>query len=472
VRRLIVLGALKSNPWPRVILPRFRSRAQICNAIFASLIGRLLIGLVALISVYADANKDVLRLRDQLISTTASDRRDAAQALGRMGRNAQPAILDLIHALQDPNSDVQEAAAEALRQIGEESVPALIDTLKDQRPEVRAAAAHGLAHLGPSARPAVKDLIRALEDDDRRVREFATGALGNLGADAVEDLIRASNTHNEEVRENAAIALANIGQPSVPRLLGELVTGNPEIRASAAHALGHVAGRVSSKEAFYALLGTLHDPDIKVRNAGVQALVNIGPKAVPSLIESLKDPAPEVRVLASTSLERIGAAKQSIPRLMDVLKDSNPDVRVAAAHALVSVAHRLYLDDDPEAVPLLTVIEPALRAAPGIDPVHADEIHSELANLERIQVQSWVKSLLKETGHPLLTVATLLVALIYLLWALILGLVILRHAPLRVLAWNESLAAPTDQADVEISVFSSKLKLSLNSLGRRAIAPV
>jgi HEAT repeat protein len=432
-------------------------------------IGHIAIALLALTSIQADVIKDLGRLRDQLISATSSDRQIAAQALGRMGRSAEPAIPDLIRAMQDQNHDVQEAAAQALGQIGRESVPALIFALKDQSPKVRAAAAHGLVHVGPSATRAVPDLIRALGDNDRHVRDFAMRALGTIGGDAVGDLIRVSNTPNPEVRENAAKALAQIGQPSVPGLLANLVDDSPEIRASAAHALGHVGYRVPSKELLDALIRSLHDPDIQVRNAAVQAFVNVGQKAVPSLIESLNDQAPDVRSLAANSLEGIGEAKPAIPLLMSVLRAPESDVRIAAAHALASIAHRLYLDNDPEAVPLLRELEPALRAAQNVGRVHADWVHSELVTLERSQVVSWSDRILstfaRAREHPMAAVAIVLVPL-YLFWALLLNLVILRSLPLTVLAWNEALTEPTGPVDVEIPVPGAKLKLSLNSLIR------
>jgi HEAT repeat protein len=44
-------------------------------------------------------------------------RRNAAEALGRVGPEARPAVPLLVQALKDEDSDVQDAAAEALKRI-------------------------------------------------------------------------------------------------------------------------------------------------------------------------------------------------------------------------------------------------------------------------------------------------------------------------------------------------------------------
>jgi hypothetical protein len=151
------------------------------------------------------------------------------------------------------------------------------------------------------------------------------------------------------------------------------------------------------------------------------------------------------------------------------LRDPNPEARVAAAHALASIAKRLYLDDDPEAIPLLKRIEPALRAADGIDSVHADAVRSDLASLERIGRPSWADNLLKTVGlakeHPVLAIAIVLVPS-YLIWGLVLRFLILPRSPLTVLAWNEALTASAGAVDVEVPVYGSKLNFSLKSAVR------
>ncbi|PWU01800.1 MAG: hypothetical protein C5B51_22015 [Terriglobia bacterium] len=68
-------------------------------------------------------------------------------------------------------------------------------------------------------------------------------------------------------------------------------------------------------------------------------------------------------------------------------------------------------------------------------------------------------------GHPIWG-AVFLIVVIYLLWAFLLRFIILRFAPLKVLAWNEGLIQGADQIEVEVPVSGSKLKFPFKSVLR------
>src|SRR5260370_19868176 len=79
----------------------------------------------------------------------------------------------------------------------------------------------------------------------------------------------------------------------------------------------------------------LKNPDSNVRGRAVEALAQLGPaaaKAVPALIEVLKDRDPQVRVEATQALAAIGTG--AIGALVDALKESNKYVRMGAALTL------------------------------------------------------------------------------------------------------------------------------------------
>ncbi len=87
----------------------------------------------------------------------------------------------------------QEAAAQALGQIGKPAVPSLVQALRHRDPEVRRNAALVLARIGPPAAEAVPELIASLDDQEEGVRMAATRALGQIGpaaAPAVPALMR------------------------------------------------------------------------------------------------------------------------------------------------------------------------------------------------------------------------------------------------------------------------------------------
>jgi HEAT repeat protein len=68
------------------------------------------------------------------------------------------------------------------------------------------------------------------------------------------------------------------------------------------------------------------------------ALAQIGPGAVPGLIEALRSKNANVRRIAAKVLGKIGpAARQAVPWLRPLLKDEQGGVREAAAQALKQI---------------------------------------------------------------------------------------------------------------------------------------
>ncbi|MGA7076917.1 MAG: HEAT repeat domain-containing protein, partial [Halobacteriota archaeon] len=157
--------------------------------------------------------RDVKGLIKALGYKKGSDVRiNAASVLGEI--SDPHAVEPLIKMLNDADSDVCKAAAEALGRIGEPAVKTLIKVLSDADWGVResAAAADALGRIGDSR--AVEPLIRVLSDADSHVRESAAAAeaLGRIGdSRAVEPLIRALNDADSDVRTNAADALDTFG---------------------------------------------------------------------------------------------------------------------------------------------------------------------------------------------------------------------------------------------------------------------
>jgi HEAT repeat protein len=82
-------------------------------------------------------------------------------------------------------------------------------------------AAIGLIHLGREAKPALPQLIEALRNKRHNGRVFVVRTLGMLGADAapaVPDLIAALEEHRTEVQHDAVIALRAIGPAAAEAL--------------------------------------------------------------------------------------------------------------------------------------------------------------------------------------------------------------------------------------------------------------
>jgi CubicO group peptidase (beta-lactamase class C family) len=186
-----------------------RRRARLALGGLAAL--TLLVGRIALAEGQAEGT--VAALTAGLRNQEAAVRERSALELGKAGPGAVAAIEPLVEVLADVDPYVAGAAAEALRGIGAESVPALSRALGDARENVRVGAAIALGKLGWEGREAVRGLVRALSDPKENVRWCAVNALGAAGAAAsaaVPALREALHDADEDVRRGAALALERI----------------------------------------------------------------------------------------------------------------------------------------------------------------------------------------------------------------------------------------------------------------------
>jgi HEAT repeat protein/outer membrane protein assembly factor BamB len=142
-----------------------------------------------------------LRDEDSLVA------RDAARALGALGKKATPSVSALVKALWHEEPHVRLYAAEALASIGPKAGKATKDLARavgDPIPGVRWAACEALATIGPAAQPAVPQLIEALKDEFLYVRICAAGALGSIGPKAPTALEALRVAANDPTLRNEA----------------------------------------------------------------------------------------------------------------------------------------------------------------------------------------------------------------------------------------------------------------------------
>ena len=208
-----------------------------------------------------------------------------AQALGRLGEAAAPAVPRLAALLRDDHLAIREAAATALGNIGSAASPAVPDlarALRDCCHDVRAEAAEALGRLGPAASSATPALIEAMNDPISWVRLKSAEALVAIGprSDAVATAFtRALGDSREEVRATAARGLSHTAVPTPGALaaLAHLLSTDPypAVRTGAANALG--AMTPASRTQLPALMAAQRDSDFTVRAAVRDAIAKIGP---------------------------------------------------------------------------------------------------------------------------------------------------------------------------------------------------
>lgn len=270
-------------------------------------------------------------------------------------------------------------AQQALRNLGEASVPYLIprlrtrdsplnrvgvwmwarlpDFLKSRIPapvlarDVRMRAVIAFREMGPPAHAAVPALIERLSDRDGSIRLHSAIALGNIGpaSGPAVPFLKPFLKERHTVRVYVANALWKIHH-EVEEVLPVLEAGVREegapFRWAAAVFLGELGA--AAWPAIPALELAATAGDVETASCAIQALAQLGTETVPALIARLGDPDPTLRISAAIALESLGSAAQpAIPALKGLLSDhgsgrpivmgrgnEKEEVCVAAARAL------------------------------------------------------------------------------------------------------------------------------------------
>jgi HEAT repeat protein len=259
-----------------------------------------------------DAQEVVSALAEVLKDQEVEVRRSAVQSLAGLKPAPPGCVRALIAALDDRDEEVARQAGAGLKtaQFSKEDVAALANVLRQGQPNGRASAASLFAALGPEAKAAKANLINALEDKDKQVRQQAAKALGNMKADAWDaskKLAALLDDGDRDVRRSAIAALAQIGPDAVvavPQLIRMLK------------------------------VAALHD-EVSA------ALVKIGKKAVPGIVEKLSARDNNEKIEACRLLGEMGAeaadAIEALSALAHDRKSELPRVRKAAEEALKKI---------------------------------------------------------------------------------------------------------------------------------------
>ncbi len=253
----------------------------------------------------------------------------AAVALGQMGY--EQGIQFLIEQLKSSDEKIRSAAVEALRAIGKQAADALRKAAGSKDPLQRWGA---VAALGETGDPkAVPILLRALRDEDENVRAIAAASLGKLRyRRAAPQLVRALADKSERVQAHAEWALENIGKAAVPALLKGAQRPATRLRAF------RVLGRLKDERAVPVLIDGLKDRNKEVRIIAAWALGEIGDRrAIQALQHALADKEPEVRREAAVALGKLGAEELLQRHLAE---EKNPLVRTAIRLSVEQLAGR------------------------------------------------------------------------------------------------------------------------------------
>ena len=208
--------------------------------------------------------RSVQALREALRSDRRLTRLDAAQSLGVIGREANPAVRDLASsavpdlvaaALHDPDREVRMRACaslggfEADAAAAVEPLVALLRSLRyEDDPQLFATVVESLGRIGPAARPAIAVLAAMARDPANPNRVIAAQSLGRIGPEGrVEAMVVVPSLlkmlamdQSPREREWAARVLGELRPPggeAVPALRAALQDNDPVVRRSARRAL-------------------------------------------------------------------------------------------------------------------------------------------------------------------------------------------------------------------------------------------
>jgi HEAT repeat protein len=167
------------------------------------------------LTMMGPAAKSVLPQIIAAMDSPTTPKTDLAVLLAGMGKDAAPAVPQLVGLLDDSNPMARQRAAYALSQIGgadlRPAVSGLTRMLTAKEGYVREMAATTLGTAGPTAKQATGALIERLHDQDERVRAASATAVGEIAptdAAVQRALVAAMKDASGRVRSAVAPVLA------------------------------------------------------------------------------------------------------------------------------------------------------------------------------------------------------------------------------------------------------------------------
>lgn len=262
-----------------------------------------------------------------------------AKGLELLGPMAEPAVPALLRTLHDGELEIAMDAASALAQIGKVSVPGFVSALASTAVNTRRAAAYGLGQIGPAAEPAIPFLIVTLEDVDPQVRASSAYSLATIGTPSIAALSNIIDHADAPAREAAVQEFLRLNRsmrgmvrPLIKMAHSDLVAS----RCQAIEALGAI--RATDDATFHLFIESLRDPAAEVRVSALKALTLVSwrlPDAATDVSRCLVDASADVREWAARLLGRMGpVAHAALPQLKQCLADSEAVVRAAAQEAI------------------------------------------------------------------------------------------------------------------------------------------
>lgn len=303
------------------------------------------------------------------------------------------AIEPVMMSLNDHNRDVRKEAADLLCKLLRDeqtilrstmhrkrlAVVPLLKALGDPESDVRASVAKALGYS--ESYRAIIPVAQMLKDPAQNVRREASLALGWLkdkrGTEPLLEILR-DNNEDPSVRSGALLSLIRLeSEVTIVPVVEQLHGKDEKNRISALEVLQAALTEdetvlLNRKPLVQPLTELLNDPDNEIKCAAIKTISLIkDTSVVPVLIKSLSDKSKEVRLDVIKVLGELNDKRASAP-LVSLLNDKDEDLRLSALNSLGRLM-------DKETVPAIFQIVKnrnekrivrisALTALQGIDP--------------------------------------------------------------------------------------------------------
>ena len=275
------------------------------------------------------------------------------------GQGNPEARRQLLKVTDDPSSEVRRLVIRCVAEAPDAAKNGLAFAtrlMKDVDPQIRADAARVIAlsagRGGKVAGGVADALVGLLDDGDREVRLIATHAIGGLGVDAPGAAVPAMVRAFARADEGEKLALLRAGQViGADDLIAVAINdGSPLVRVQAVD-----TALVTGVRAGTTVSAGLADADPEVRRAVLDRLDAAKDKLEPAALDralalAVRDPNPELRQLALTTVARVAPKDAVAARLGRALASRAERDRAQAAAAAIGLVER----DAPLAVKLLT----------------------------------------------------------------------------------------------------------------------
>ena len=311
-------------------------------------------------SIPEDMPKDIRHQVERLYTRNEKETVAAANALGRMGKDAAIAAPFLAAMLHDEvrHGNTGWSAARALMAIGKPALEPTILAFQFGNRYARMRAFRVFMELkDPQTIPF---LISAAVDGLSASGGDARKTLAVIGQPALDYIVEAIKNPNAEIRRGAVLSITAFPSKNAVKLLSERLTDdNALVRYEARRALLELFRndpklRVPLNDN---LRGLLKDPDPDTRRDGIKLVVYIDdPTKIDEIHRLTKDADIKVR---RTAIETIGWIKtdRAAAVLLELLKSPEPWVRTTVAQALARQKRKeaipsitAMLDDDSAAI--------------------------------------------------------------------------------------------------------------------------